>query len=94
MTVLAYHSRRQPISIAREGGGFFDVAEAEHLFEEALDAHAHTAVGRHAVLEGGEVALVVGGVQAARADALDELRVVVNALAAGADFDAAEEQVE
>ena len=79
---------RQAVSVAREQACLLDVHQVEHLFGQALEAHAHPAVGRHAMAEGLEVAFDVPRVQTALAETLDQLVVAVDPLAARGDLDA------
>jgi len=46
----------QTMSVAWECAGFPDVIQAQHLFQQALDTHAHPTVRRHPVPERFKVA--------------------------------------
>src|SRR5579862_3753007 len=87
----------QPVYVAGEEGGFFDVVEADDFFDQALQAHAEAAVGRYAVAESLEEVFEAGVIRRAAGllfELGDQHVVAVLAHTAGGDFYAAEEQVE
>ena len=82
------------MAVAREGAGVADVADAQQFGGEALGPDGEAAVGGHAVLEDLGVAFQRCGVQFVRGDGVHQHGVVVDALPAGRDLDAPEQQVE
>src|SRR5207253_1042163 len=81
----------EPTSIPREERRLPDVASADEPSDPALEPEREAAVWRQAVLERLQVALVLRGLAAERGHVV---LVAVQPLAAGHDFEPAEEQVE
>src|SRR5581483_8197803 len=82
---------REPVQVAGEERRLADVLRAGEAGDPALEAEGEPAVRRHPELERLQIALERGRVAVERGDVV---LVPVQPLAAGHDFEAAEEQVE
>ena len=92
LTLSPYGASRP--RVAGEQGRQAQVGRAGELHEEALEADGEAAVGGHAVAEGFEVGGEGFGAQVAGGEGGDVVGIAVEALAAGDELEAAEEQVE